>query len=225
MKGVKTLNKILTFTLSVLSICMVCSCNANSNQQSAQIKSSTHDSSSTETVSGLKQYDINSISFFPSEEYSGMDFLSEEQQHVFWQAYFIYTVFSLDSSVFFSASGINSDESIDGIFYKTGYDYDSVINAFKSVVSVDIISDLVEPKCKNNNGEFVCGIGAKGIDPSFMFVLEFEEVKADDSSVFFKAIGGYGEPDGTEIISHKEFNFQMDKVDENWIVTKFELWK
>lgn len=219
------MKKILSSTLAILTICTVCSCKANSNEQSAQITSSAPSSSQTEAVSVLKQYDINAISFLPDEEYSGMDFLSEEQQRIFWQADFIYTAFSLDSSVFFSASGINIDESIDNVFYKTGYDYDSVINAFKSVVSADIVSELVEPKCQNNNGEFVCGIGAKGIDPSFMFVLEFEAVKADDNSVSFKAIGGYGEPDGTEIISHKEFNFQMDKIDENWIVTKFELWK
>lgn len=228
MKEVKTLKKILSLTLAVLLICTVCSCKADPNAQSSQNTSDVPDipdNSPTETLSSLKQYDINAISFFPSEEYSGMDFLSEEQQRIFWQADFIYTVFSLDSSVFFSASGINSDESIDDVFYKTGYDYDSVINAFKSVVSADIVSELVEPKCKNNNGEFVCGIGAKGIDPCFMFKLEFKADEITDDSVSFKAVADYGEPDGTEVINQEEFNFQMDKVGENWIVTKFEMWK
>lgn len=204
---------------------MFCSCNADSGESSSQNTSGAPESSTAEAVSELKQYDINAVTFLPSEEYSGMDFLSEEQQRIFWQADFIYTAFSLDSSVFFSASGITSDESIDSVFYRTGYDYDSVINAFKSVVSEDIVSELVEPKCKNNNGEFVCGIGAKGIDPSFMFILEFQELETSDSSVSFTATAYYGDPDGTGVTSQREFNYQMDKVDGNWIVTQFELWK
>lgn len=225
MKEVKPLKRFLTAALAILSVCTLCSCNADSSELSAQITSGTAINSSAEAVSELKQYDINAVAFLPSEEYSGMDFLSEEQQRVFWQADFIYTAFSLDSSVFFSASGITSDESIDSVYYRTGYDYDSVINAFKSVVSEDIVSELVEPKCKNNNGEFVCGIGAKGIDPSFMFILEFQELEASDSSVSFKATAYYGDPDETGVTSQREFKYQMDKVGGNWIVTQFELWK
>lgn len=221
----KPIKRILPLTLMILSICMACSCKANSDEQVSQSSYSKPDSISSESMSELKQYDINAISFTPTEEYSGMDFLAEEQQRVFWQADFIYTVFSSDSSLFFSASGINSDESVDNRFYKTGYDYESVINSFKSVLSEDIVNELIESKCENHDGEFVCGIGAKGINPSFMFVLEFEEVKANDNSVSFKALADYGDPEKNEITSQKEFNFQMDKVNGNWIVTRFEMWK
>lgn len=224
------MKRFLAFALTVSTICMACSCGTNgasSSEQSSALSSSAVDNSSAQTALNLKMYDINEISFTPTEEYSGMDFLSEEQQRVFWRADFIYTAFSLDLSEFFRASGIDSDESnrTDSGLYRTGYDYDSVINAFKTVVSADIVSELVEPKCQNDNGEFVCGNGAKGINPSFMFTLEFEKVEATDSSVSFKAVAGYGEPDGTEVTTTKEFNFQMDKVGENWIVTKFEMWK
>lgn len=110
-------------------------------------------------------------------------------------------------------------------FYHTGYTYESVVKGFMSVLSREIVLDLLtRQKCGNINSEFACGIGAKGINVSFMGTLDFEPIEVTDDIVKFKALAGYGDPDTDEISSHKEFNFEMRKTDGKWIVTKFEMW-
>lgn len=175
----------------------------------------------------LTEYDINKAAYHYDLKCSGLDFLSEEQQRIFELASFVYTTFDLDLSEFFYASGIETseDDSIeDTIFYHTGFTYESVLNGFLSVLSEDIVNNLMEQKCADLNGEFVCGIGAKGGNISFMGTLEFEPVEVTDDIVKFKALAGYGDPGTDKITSYEEVNFEMQKTDGKWIVTKFEMW-
>lgn len=177
----------------------------------------------------LTEYDINKAVYHYDLKCSGLDFLSEEQQRVFWLASFVYTSFDLDLSDFFYVSGIEASEDDlieDTIFYHTGFTYESVLNGFLSVLSENIVNDLIKEKCADINGEFVCGIGARGVNVSFMGTLDFEPIEVTDDIVKFKARAGYGDPEsGTdEITSYEEVNFEMQKTDEKWIVTKFEMW-
>lgn len=238
--------KISVLALALISAILLCSCNENAggeNQQtSAQTSETTQAVQTTQTAQTteattqsnaeaveLTEYDITKADYHHDLKCSGLDFLSEEQQRVFWLASFVYTSFDLDLSDFFYASGIEASEDDlieDTIFYHTGFTYESVLNGFLSVLSEGIVSDLIKEKCADINGEFVCGIGARGGNISFMGTLDFESIEVTDDIVKFKARAGYGDPEsGTdEITSYEEVNFEMQKTDGKWIVTKFEMW-
>ena len=244
------MKKISIFALTLISAILLCSCNENAggeNQQTSaqasettqaiQTTSAAQTAQTTEATTQLEseaveltEYDINKIlSYEYYTEYSGLDFLSEEQQRVFSLASFVYKTFDLDLSYFFFSSGIeiSEDDHIeDTIFYHTGFTYESVLNGFLSVLSEDIVNDLLKEKSADLNGEFVCGAGARGGNVSFMGTLDFEPIEVTDDIVKFKALAGYGDPNsGTdEILSYEEVNFEMQKTDGKWIVTKFEMW-
>lgn len=235
--------KISVLALALISAILLCSCNENAggeNQQtSAQASETAQVTQAAQTTEAttqsnaeaveLTEYDITKADYHYDLKCSGLDFLSEEQQHVFWLASFVCTSFELDQSDFFYASGIEASEDDlieDTVFYHTGFTYESVLNGFLSVLSEGIVNDLIKEKCADINGEFVCGKGARGANVSFMGTLDFESIEVTDDIVKFKARAGYGDPEsGTdEITSYEEVNFEMQKTDEKWIVTKFEMW-
>lgn len=235
------MKKISMLAVTLVSAILLCSCNKNEEEnqqtfaQAPQAAESAAQVTEASTQSNkeplnLKKYDINKAAFTPTEEYNGLDFLSEEQQQVFWLASFVYRVFDLDQSIFFYTSGIETptDNLIDDTaFYHTGFTYESVKNGFLSVLSEDIVNGLMtEQRCADINGEFVCGIGARGINPSFMFTLEFEPIEVTDDIVRFKALAGYGDPESgsDKVTSYQEVDFEMQKTNGQWIVTKFEMW-
>lgn len=197
--------------------------------ESAQTTENEQSIVSAEDIADLLEYDIFSIEYTVPEGYSGYEFLSEEQQRAFWLAEFVYYVLDLDTADFFSISGIYRDETyhIEGTpFYHTGCTYESVVGSFTSVLSAEIVSELMYQKCGNLNGEFVCGIGARGAWLTFSGILEFQLVSITDDLVEFKAAAGLHDPEHPEagITGYEEHSFEMRRIDDKWIVTKFEFW-
>ena len=240
------MKKVSLLALTVISAVILCSCSNNTGDenlqtsdqleltvqtdQSVQTSQITEEATQQETEAvELAEYDINKVlSYEYYSEYSGLDFLSEEQQRVFSLASFVYETFDLDLSDFFRSAGteLTEDNHIeDTIFYHTGFTYESVMKGFSSVLSEDILKGLTEQKCVDINGEFVCGAGARGGNMSYMGTIEFEPVEVTDDIVKFKGKAGYGDPENPdEILSYEEYDFEMEKVNGRWIVTKFKLW-
>ncbi len=176
----------------------------------------------------LKEYvfDIDVKEFPPYEEYTGIEILSEEQQRAFWNAYYFYTIFDMETDAFFRFNHIDYNTKQNGILYATGYSYDSVINGFKTVLSEEIVDSILdESKCAGIDGEFYCGQGARGADIFFLDELQFVAVEMTEEKAVFKINALYGDFDNEENREYVEHNFEMVLIDGNWIVTKFEFWK
>lgn len=176
----------------------------------------------------LKEYsfDISCEEFPPYEEYTGIEILSEEQQRAFWNAYYFYTIFDIDTAEFFRFNHIDYNAKQNGFLYATGYSYDSVINGFKTVLSEEIVDSMLkEYNCANIDGEFYCGQGARGANIFFLDKLEFVAVEMSEEKAVFKINALYGDFDNEEVREYVEHNFEMILIDDNWIVTKFEFWK
>ena len=241
------MKKVSLLALTVIFAAIFCSCSNSTSDENPQtsdqseltvqttvqpVQTTQIDEETTQQESEaveLAEYDINKILFYEYySEYSGLDFLSEEQQRVFSLAGFVYETFDLDLSEFFRSAGtdLTEDNYIeDTIFYHTGFTYESVMNGFSSVLSENILNGLTEQKCADLNGEFVCGAGARGVNMLYMGTIEFEPVEVTDEIVKFKGKAGYGDPENPdEILSYEEYDFEMEKVNGKWIVTKFELW-
>ena len=179
----------------------------------------------TEVKPELKEFDINSIDCELYEEMTGFDLLSEKQQTAFKRATWIYTVMSLDSYLFFYECNIEAKEIAEDYRYHTGYSYDSVMNGFKTVLSEEILSGNHDV-WGNLEGEFICGIGARGADISFMGEIEFKNVVTEGDKTTFTLTAAYGDwenPDGEK--EYVDYGFEITEIDGNAIFTKFEFWK
>ena len=177
----------------------------------------------------LKEYDFDNIEYVPFEEYTGIDFMTEEQQRSFWLATFVYEVFDLAGDSFFRTSGVEYDfysqRPCGEICYGSGFTYDSVMSEFRSVLSEEILNDIIWLTDINTNGEFACNDGARGASADFDFYLEFSPVEVTDEKVIFQITARYADPDNREEKSYVTYDYEMVYDNGNWIVTKFEFWK
>ena len=174
----------------------------------------------------FKEFNIYDVQFELSEECAGIEFLNREQQQTFRLATFVYTVCDLDSSEFFRcANPKDSFPSQESPFYSTGFTYESVMNGFKSVISEDILDELVQDVCDELNGEFVCSIGARGASADFDGHLEFAPVEVTNQKVVFQITASYSDPETFESVGESAFNFEMTLVDGRWVMTEYEFWK
>ncbi|MGN0589100.1 MAG: hypothetical protein ACI4KO_06160 [Ruminiclostridium sp.] len=174
---------------------------------------------------GLKKFDINAVDYELYEEMTGFDLLSEKQQTAFKRATWIYTIMDLDSDLFFRTLNIESDKIAEDYRYHTGYSYDSVMNGFKTVLSEEILSDNYDV-WGNLEGEFICGIGARGADISFLGEIEFKDVVTEGDKTTFTLTATYGDlekPDGEK--EYVDYQFEITEIDGNAVFTKFEFWK
>lgn len=174
---------------------------------------------------GLKEFDINAVDYELYEEMTGFDLLSEKQQTAFSRAVWIKTISEMDGDLFFRTCETESSEIADEYRYHTGYSYDSVTNGFKTVLSEEILSDNYDV-WGNLEGEFICGIGARGADISFLGEIEFKDVVTEGDKTTFTLTATYGDlenPDGEK--EYVEYQFEITEIDGNAVFTKFEFWK
>lgn len=184
----------------------------------------------TEEPLELVDYDISNVVFTPWEEYSGIEFMTEEQQKAFWLAGYINMMFDFEVGMFWDYKALPIPKPryedmhiLDSYFYHTGFTYGSVIQGFESVLSEDILSEIMEGKCADYNGEYVSSMGFTGSNPAFTEKMDFQFVSSDESKLEFKVIAYFADP-ATNASATKEYEYEMVKIDENWILTKFDMW-
>ncbi len=154
----------------------------------------------------------------------GSKFLTEEQLISFWLTYHFHFMFEIETSYFFDFSSIDFGER-NADFYSTGFTYESVMNSLKTFMSEEIIKEITSDKCADIDGEFYCGIGAKGARADFDDHIEFTPVEITDEKVIFQITARYANPDNPEEKSYYTYDYEMVLDGENWIMTKFELWR
>ncbi len=181
----------------------------------------------------LKEFDFDNIQYVPTEEYTGINFLGEEQQRSFWLATFVYEVFMLDGSEFFTLNGIEYDTYSKRLLYDsplecygTGFTFDSVWNEFSTVFSGDILFEITQHKiASSDDSEFAIWVGTRGRSADFDDYLEFSPVEITEEKVVFQITARYANPDNREEKSYFTYDYEMVLDGENWIMTRFEFWK
>lgn len=181
----------------------------------------------------LKEFDFDNIEYIPVEEYTGIDFLTEEQQRSFWLATFVYEVFMLDGSEFFRLNKIEYETYSQRLIYTsplncygTGFTDDSVWNEISTVFSGNILFEITQHKIASSDDfEFAIWDGARGASADFDYHLEFAPVEITDEKVTFQITARYADPDNREEKSYYTYDYEMVYDSGNWIMTKFELWK
>ncbi len=154
----------------------------------------------------------------------GSEFLTEEQCISFWLTYHFHFMFEIETSYFFDFSSINFGER-NADLYSTGFTYESVMNSLKTFMSEEIIKEITSDKCADIDGEFYCVMGAKGASVDFDDHIEFTPIEITDEKVIFQITARYANPDNPEEKSYYTYDYEMVFDGENWIMTKFELWR
>lgn len=180
--------------------------------------------------SGFKKYNIDeAMKKADYLEYETLSFLTPEQQNAFNRAFYLVYGFELSTSPVlagFDIGSYSSDQLIDGRYLHTGYSYDSVMSAFKSVLSEDIIAVYENyGQFMNKDGEFIISDGARGANIYFdRVVFEPEYIKGEPDAVF-KGTVYYSDPD-TGIVDEQttEVSFRMERTANGWKFKEFQLW-
>ena len=189
----------------------------------------TSETNTDENPITLTEYNIFEKNYKNDLEYNGMEFMTKEQQKVFWLVTEVYSLYDSGPDNFWydDPQALWVDGSVrvgDREYLHTGYTYESVIESYNSIMSEDIFSDAMKERYADYNGEFVVINGGGGGDPSFTGKIDFQLVSSDDSKLEFKVIAYYADPGTNESLGTQEYNCEMKKIDESWIVTKFEFW-
>ena len=175
------------------------------------------------------------------------EFLSEENKELFKAAEYIYYNFWVSSSFVSSTVGeenesvdIQNGNSTSHSYVKTDYSYDDFKNYILSVYTDTVMNKLInETQQYMNYNSYLCYIdGARGTN-IFYKDKTFELVEQTEDKIVFKAIANYScegmfadEEEMKKIMGEnaqtnwtEEYNFQMDKTENGWRVSKFEYWK